>query len=502
MGIGTNGPASITPTSTNIYFDFGFIGAVTSTLINAQRRLPVAMTVTDLQGELNTALTAGQSAAARLNVNGVGSNTIVLAFGTESAPTAALVATASGNLTNGTYKYKATWVINGYENAPSGASNTVTVDGTHKQIDLTAIAVGPTGTGSRKLYRTIAGGATFLLLTTIADNSTTTYTDNVADGSLGAAQSTSLRVGAAVGSLALAVDDLICYEAVNFVGATSYTLNYLTMPYGTAAGTAIRARSQYASISNPWTSASGTTTGAGSAATGSTGWLSKQVNVDQGTLAADVAPGGATAVTYRIKTNDGMTNTGSAMSISGAATSVRGTLTSTLPLTTSGNAVDNNVANVTQTGSPAAGNVRSAFSYSPASPNAAAAFYSTGRQGFNATIGASAVFPPLEGWNSATAFSGTESAEDIFWPVAGTFKFLGINSNVDSGTTVTFALRVNGVDSALVLTITGTGAVQWVSDLSTTVHVSAGDLVNYKALQTVGSGSTFTVAANIFFLPD
>ena len=37
---------------------------------------------------------------------------------------------------------------------------------------------------SRKIYRTKAGGATYYLLTTIADNSTTIYTDNTADVSL------------------------------------------------------------------------------------------------------------------------------------------------------------------------------------------------------------------------------------------------------------------------------------------------------------------------------
>ncbi len=53
-------------------------------------------------------------------------------------------------------------------------------------VPLTLI---PTGTGSitqRKLYRTAAGGSQLKLLATIADNTTTTYTDSTADGSLGA----------------------------------------------------------------------------------------------------------------------------------------------------------------------------------------------------------------------------------------------------------------------------------------------------------------------------
>jgi len=39
---------------------------------------------------------------------------------------------------------------------------------------------------SRKLYRTAADGTTYLLLATIANNTATTYTDNIADASLGA----------------------------------------------------------------------------------------------------------------------------------------------------------------------------------------------------------------------------------------------------------------------------------------------------------------------------
>lgn len=56
-----------------------------------------------------------------------------------------------------------------------------------KKVNLSSIAVGPSGVTSRKVYRTVAGGSSYLLLTTIADNTTTTYADTTADASLGAA---------------------------------------------------------------------------------------------------------------------------------------------------------------------------------------------------------------------------------------------------------------------------------------------------------------------------
>jgi hypothetical protein len=69
-------------------------------------------------------------------------------------------------------------------NAAPPSSNTATYPA--NRVALSAIPLGPTGTTSRKVYRTAAGGATYKLVTTIADNTTTTYTDTLADASLGA----------------------------------------------------------------------------------------------------------------------------------------------------------------------------------------------------------------------------------------------------------------------------------------------------------------------------
>jgi hypothetical protein len=54
------------------------------------------------------------------------------------------------------------------------------------RVAIAGVATGPTGTTSRNVYRTTAGGAQLKLLATIADNTTATYTDAIADASLGA----------------------------------------------------------------------------------------------------------------------------------------------------------------------------------------------------------------------------------------------------------------------------------------------------------------------------
>lgn len=90
----------------------------------------------------------------------------------------------SGNLSAGAYTYKVTYVTNNGETAAGPASNSITLAASHK-MSLTAIPTGPTGVIARNLYRTTAGGSTYDFLVTISDNTTTTYTDNIADASLG-----------------------------------------------------------------------------------------------------------------------------------------------------------------------------------------------------------------------------------------------------------------------------------------------------------------------------
>lgn len=97
------------------------------------------------------------------------------------APTAKDLLVA-GSLT-GAYYYAMTYVIDGVEIILGTISNTITVSS--KSIDLD-LPVGIATCTARKIYRTEAGGSTLKLLTTINDNTTTTYQDNTADGSLGA----------------------------------------------------------------------------------------------------------------------------------------------------------------------------------------------------------------------------------------------------------------------------------------------------------------------------
>jgi hypothetical protein len=90
----------------------------------------------------------------------------------------------AGNL-NGLYYYRITLVTATGETS-GGVVASITV--TNKKVALSNIPTGTEKCIARKIYRSVGGGAVYdcRLVATISDNTTTTYLDNIADGSLGA----------------------------------------------------------------------------------------------------------------------------------------------------------------------------------------------------------------------------------------------------------------------------------------------------------------------------
>lgn len=103
-----------------------------------------------------------------------------------SAPVAATSTTTGSLDTSANYIYKVTYVNAWGESAPSGVSNTLATS-SYNAATVTIPVSSDTSVTSRKIYRTVGGGSAYLLLATVSDNTTTTYSDIIADGSLGAA---------------------------------------------------------------------------------------------------------------------------------------------------------------------------------------------------------------------------------------------------------------------------------------------------------------------------
>lgn len=95
-------------------------------------------------------------------------------------------ATVGGSMGVGAYTYKVTFV-NKYatESNAGPLSATITTSSSNKTTSLTSLPISnDPNVIARKIYRTVAGGTVWLLLATVNDNITTTYTDSLADGSL------------------------------------------------------------------------------------------------------------------------------------------------------------------------------------------------------------------------------------------------------------------------------------------------------------------------------
>lgn len=93
---------------------------------------------------------------------------------------------APGNVTNGIHRWLQTFVTaDGETNAGQVSEALEVVDKAVNGKVTVALSIGGAAVTARKVYRTVAGGSTYMLVGTIANNADTSYTDNVADGSLG-----------------------------------------------------------------------------------------------------------------------------------------------------------------------------------------------------------------------------------------------------------------------------------------------------------------------------
>jgi hypothetical protein len=123
---------------------------------------------------------------------------------------------AAGGFT-GSYSYKVSYVnSSAVQGDVSSGAITISLAGA-ASVSLTSIPVAPTsfGVNSRKIYRTAAGGAAYKLVTTIADNTTTTYSDTTADASLGVAAPTDQGVPPYYDTCVTFADRIFCNDANN-----------------------------------------------------------------------------------------------------------------------------------------------------------------------------------------------------------------------------------------------------------------------------------------------
>jgi len=146
------------------------------------------------------------------------------------APTLALA--AGTELGIGLYQYAVTFVTANGETTPGTQAQITTTSG-NQRVQLSNIPIGPSGTTARRIYRSAVGGGQKKLVTTIADNITTSYLDQIPDGSLGASAPTLNTSGSpgtwqtaniTIGGMAVG-DYAPCWMRYNVPGGTSQVGN-------------------------------------------------------------------------------------------------------------------------------------------------------------------------------------------------------------------------------------------------------------------------------------
>tara|TARA_R110000796_G_scaffold248508_1_gene375341 strand:- start:55 stop:1956 length:1902 start_codon:yes stop_codon:yes gene_type:complete len=100
----------------------------------------------------------------------------------QSAPTA--VINSAGTLT-GDYSWKVTYVNTNVVEGDVGSATATYAATADRYVITIPTAPASFGVNARKIYRTETSGITYKLVTTISDNSTTSYTDNSSDSELG-----------------------------------------------------------------------------------------------------------------------------------------------------------------------------------------------------------------------------------------------------------------------------------------------------------------------------
>lgn len=122
----------------------------------------------------------------------------------------------AGGIAAGTYMYKFTYRNSFAVEGDVGSATTIALSASGN-VAITNIPVAPQshGVSARRIYRTEVGGTTFKLVTTIADNTTTSYTDSTTDANLGATAPTDQGEPPKYSVVAYHQNRLFCNDASN-----------------------------------------------------------------------------------------------------------------------------------------------------------------------------------------------------------------------------------------------------------------------------------------------
>lgn len=166
---------------------FKLTGATTFTTVPSAQSVFTAGTRVDMQMYQNLAF-FGNGGSIPYKYNGT-EFTRMGVYAPNSGPTTASGTAGTSGPAGGDVQYKVSYVNSYVVEGDVGAATTTLTIASTATVSLTGLPVAPTsfGVAARKLYRkSVGSGGEYKLVTTISNNTATTYTDETIDASLGA----------------------------------------------------------------------------------------------------------------------------------------------------------------------------------------------------------------------------------------------------------------------------------------------------------------------------
>jgi hypothetical protein len=228
-------------------------------------------------------------------------------------------------------------------------------------------------------------------------------------------------------------------------------------------------------------------------------FVPKPTTLGDATLQGPNAPGAGKTYTIQAKVSGSLT--GPVVTISHPNLGVRTTLAVSVPAINTADPTVNALAQAGTSGGPPAEAIFAGFAYTVDSPDNVFCWVNAQDGSSNLGLAATDLFVSFEWAGTSGTGQSTVGSAQVPWPATGTLKYCAVayDENIDGS--VELALSKNGSDTALIFSLPTTGGTgtKLVKDLTTSVSVTAGDLLAWRYKRTSGASIMFSVGIILGF---
>jgi hypothetical protein len=232
---------------------------------------------------------------------------------------------------------------------------------------------------------------------------------------------------------------------------------------------------------------------------GSRLYLPKQTTLGDATLQGPNAPGGGNTYTIQAKVSGSLT--GPVATVVDPNQGVRTALGVICPAINVIDLTVNSLAQAGISGAPPVETIYAGFAYVVDSPDNDTCWINSQDGASNIGLAATNLYISFEWAGTSATGQASEANTQVPWPSPGTLKYCAVVYDQNNASPVELALRINSLDTALVLSLPATGGTgaKLVKDLTTSVDVSPGDLLAWRYRRTSGADINFSVGIVLGF---